>query len=340
LFIFVSISLSCVRRSRANVDFKIVEHVAYGVTEVITYCADKHEEGARIYLSTPILKTKVNANELEDKLQQRKEAFVRQRKRVPVDELTDEITRNMYGVWIIQRAAVPEGEEFNVTLVPQTGDLTQDETGQMLDAIILEVPEGLVPLSVPRFKRASTEEFHATLATLKSQHMDLKDALMHANRVSGIMMATVEEFDHMVHPSAADRSTMDPNALEMSRARLRWRHTIKKVQFGIAYEKTKQMLEKRYSLDSIGTLPSMRSSTLPSLRPSLSMASLGTTTDSPSSKRLLSSNSISQLPDTLPAISEGGSTKSPPVKGLLGKSKLLANSSSKGSIKSPGIRQP
>lgn len=117
-------------RTRTNVDFSIIEHPLLATIEVISYNSDIGIEAPRLYINMPLLYSKISKDEVDTKVDLKKEEYVRQRKRVPYEELQQAITKELAVAYITLRMQVAptnessSGKKFEMQLIPMSGDTT------------------------------------------------------------------------------------------------------------------------------------------------------------------------------------------------------------------------
>lgn len=104
-------------RTRQNVDMRIVEHLngASPCVEIIGYETDLAAESPRIYLDSKKLYDRLDAAEVDEKINAKREEYTRMRKRVPVEELRRTILQQMAVTFILARLAIMEEETAEVT---------------------------------------------------------------------------------------------------------------------------------------------------------------------------------------------------------------------------------
>lgn len=136
-------------KSRTNLEIVMVSHTKYLTIELLVFHPDIGKESPRLYFSSLLLAGKIDQNDLQQKLAEKKEAIIRQRKPVNAQQLTKELLNNAIAQYVMSRlqfVTVTEDEEpFRVFLVPMTGDVTVDQEKQVLD-VIVPMPPNLEPV--------------------------------------------------------------------------------------------------------------------------------------------------------------------------------------------------
>lgn len=121
-------------RQRNTMDIYIVRHKLFQIVEIICYSPAVDQEANRIYVSQGLFKKKLSPNDLEVKMKQRIELFIRQKKPLIHDELLQLELDEQITQYIISRINLRDSEKFEVTL-----------SGQFIceDDIICEKPENM-----------------------------------------------------------------------------------------------------------------------------------------------------------------------------------------------------
>lgn len=98
----------CYWRTRNTVDIMLVLHNDFNVIEVITYEPTIDKEAPRIYLENSILNTKIDQEEVQEKLRAAKEIILRRREAPNADKLLKEIINNAKTDYILNRLFIAE----------------------------------------------------------------------------------------------------------------------------------------------------------------------------------------------------------------------------------------
>jgi hypothetical protein len=134
-------------KTRTNIDLLIVNHTKYNCLELICYDPEKGVEAPRIYLSNSLLISKVDLAEIKQRLEERTEASLRQKKTISIPDTQKELVVNTVNLFITSRLQLADdlSNGLKVFVGPIGGDIVNEETKQ-LDVIIENIPTGLMPL--------------------------------------------------------------------------------------------------------------------------------------------------------------------------------------------------
>lgn len=152
-------------KSRTNLEIVIVSHTKYLTIEVLVFHPNIGKESPRLYLHSLLLAGKIDQNDLQAKLAEKKEAIIRQRKPVNAQQLTKELLNNAIAQYVMSRlqfVTETEDEPFRAFLVPMTGDVIVDQEKQLLD-IIVSKPPNLEPVQ-SNFQKKLTLANHASIS--------------------------------------------------------------------------------------------------------------------------------------------------------------------------------
>lgn len=300
-------------RTRTNVEVRITEHPACHLLEIITFNVDTEQEGNRIYVNLPLMYSKLNKEDIDNKVSSKIEELSRQRKTTnkgTKDECFQQIQREMISTYITSRLTLPSNPtlgSFQVNLTPMTGDVTVTETVTLpqndgpdspviqqferIDIEVISPPATLEPLFIQRRRKTTSADFAATLGALKEDSKKLNNAMCKAQKAAGLMLSSVQGFQHEM---SRKRFSFDPE--HMSIAKLRWLKAGRKVILLNTVDKVKKRLE-RYSLSDIPSKVSSNDKirTL-GLTPSKSTTKLPTIVSPRISEGLSSSKTQSKLP--------------------------------------------
>ena len=300
-------------RTRTNVEVRIIEHPVCHLLEIITFNIDTEQEGNRIYVNSPLMYSKLNKEDIDNKVSCKIEELSRQRKTVNKemkDECYQQVQREMISAYITSRLTLPSSHilgSFKIYLTPMTGDVTVTETETLpqndgldipiiqqferLDIEVISPPATLEPLFIQRRRKTTSADFAATLGALKEDSKKLNNAMSKAQKAAGLMLSSVQGFQHEM---SRKRFSFDPE--HMSIAKLRWLKAGRKVILLNTVDKVKKRLE-RYSLNDIPTKPSSNTKIpIPGLTPSKSTTKLPTIVSPRISEGLSSSKTQSKLP--------------------------------------------
>ena len=136
-------------KARATVDVIIVSHTKHLCVEIIVFDPEKNREANRIYVSSILLAGKVDQQELQAKITEKKEALIRQKKPVNVTQLTKDLLVASMTNYLLQRLQIKENtsEHFTIELSPMSSDSVVVEDDKLyLDIVCPVKPNTLVPL--------------------------------------------------------------------------------------------------------------------------------------------------------------------------------------------------
>lgn len=95
-------------RTGENIDVRIIEHIDALVIEVIAFDLEKYEEADRLYIDADKLFKKLETSELLEKVEQKRAEYARMRKRVPLEEITRGLLREVSSQYILSRIIISE----------------------------------------------------------------------------------------------------------------------------------------------------------------------------------------------------------------------------------------
>lgn len=224
-------------KSRTNIEIFIADHLSLKCWEIISYNSTIGVESERIYINSALLSSKVDPNELEEKMMAKKEVFARQKKSFSADLLLQEVTTTIMINYIISRINMPNDlpiGTFKVILFQFSGDLLIEDNSNRLD-IIVEKPEKLEPVNIHFKKNVTTSEFNTMLTNFKRESL----ALQEHNQFAESALTSEDAVKNLL----ADRMKKE---LEMKRqcsaVRLRWISAINRVLVQNYIAKVKQIL--------------------------------------------------------------------------------------------------
>lgn len=131
-------------RWRQNVDIIIVSHKLFQILEVVCLIPRAIKEVSRVYLSHQVLEKRLNKEEIEEKIQSRKEFLLRQNKSVVLQAIADKVVEDLKVAYILARVdLLEEGPGFQVNIIERNCD------GSISDAeFVCAKPEQLDPLEL------------------------------------------------------------------------------------------------------------------------------------------------------------------------------------------------
>ncbi len=132
---------------RTSLDVLIACHPKSLCLEIIAYHPEKCVVAPRLYVSSVLLSTKIDQNDLQQRVSEKKEALIRQKKPFNQAQISKEIYATAMCQYLLSRLQVKESEDFEITLSPMMGDIVSDDDMHTLD-VICEKPTSLIPLEV------------------------------------------------------------------------------------------------------------------------------------------------------------------------------------------------
>lgn len=307
-------------RQKVNIDFKIVYHEPFDCLELISFNSDKCVESVRTYISYSGLEKKFPPEDIDQKINAKREELLKSRKRETNESIKKVILKDMIINYITVRANITG--DFEVKLLACTGDIpvldnikvtnsdgsetTKEE--QRLDIVFQVKPKGLKPFYIPRRRKTTIADFHQTARSLRVDAARLNEACDRAHRAAGLAVSSVDGFK-----GTTRRLTYDPN--KMTIAQYRWKHACHRIVLMNFADSVRQRLE-RYSM---GSLPNGKAPLSPTmLRPSISTSDLRSILPPILSPR----KKLESLPSTTSIIK-----KPSPQKGIIGSSKKVVRPS-------------
>ena len=311
-------------RQKVNIDFKILYHEPFDCLELISFNSDKCVESVRTYISYSGLEKKFPTEDIDQKVNAKREELLKSRKRESNENIKKIILKDMITNYVTARANITG--DFEVKLLPCTGDtpvidnitiknsdgLETTKEEQRLDIVFQERPKGLKPFYIPRRRKTTVADFHQTARSLRVDAARLNEACDRAHRAAGLAVSSVDGFQQTTR-----RLTFDPN--KMTIAQYRWKHACHRVVLMNFADSVRRRLD-RYSM---GSIPNGKAPLSPStLRPSISTSDLRSSLPPILSPR--------KTLDSLPTSSSTGGvlkSKPSPQKGIIGSSKKIVRPS-------------
>lgn len=239
-------------RARVNVDLRIVEHTVAHVIEVICYNADLNAESPRIFLDSNRLYKKLDAAEIDEKVNLKREELARLRKRVPLEEMQQGIVRQLAVTYIQARLQIAtkdvqeiptikeveesEADENQIstehsapTKVAQAAEdnagfyvelqaASGDSSHAISDIVLHQRPTGLDDIVIQRRKKTTMQDFHKEMRALRADHHQLNNACAHASRKAGLAVQSTDAFKGMLR----NRNSLDESHLSIATKRWLW----------------------------------------------------------------------------------------------------------------------
>jgi hypothetical protein len=216
-------------RTNDTVDIHIYYHTLSGTYEVISFDVNRHKEFNRVYLNNyPILTNLEEAviKEVSAKLkasdQKDKGRFTSNVAEVDKAAMLDEARRYLTQSFILERLKLDvSGNTKSVSFV----QLSKDTSDPSQPVLLAERPSVLVPVSVARRRRTTTEDVNTAFADFKETQKQLQDATSRAEKMSGLINQSISGFKNVL---ARRRSTMKFGSSETKWAKL-WRWAIRRI---------------------------------------------------------------------------------------------------------------
>jgi len=144
-------------RTRNNMDIMLVHHLVLDVIEVISYEPSFDQEASRIYLSNTVLGTKLDQSEIDKKLEEAKEPFLRRREVPDSVALLKDIINAAKTDYILNRLFITEfdAEKRAIKMEFQLNfrDLDHAETnGADVNNVTCEKPRRLQMYKSPHYR--------------------------------------------------------------------------------------------------------------------------------------------------------------------------------------------
>ena len=146
----------CFWRTRNTVDIMLVLHRGSSVIEVITYEPSFDKEAPRIYLDNTILNSKIDQNEVQEKLRLAKELILRRREVPNTEKLLKEIIDSAKTDYVLNRLFIteftPEKRTIKVSIQFNFRDFDDAHaSGTDISKIVCDKPTGLQRFKSPHY---------------------------------------------------------------------------------------------------------------------------------------------------------------------------------------------
>lgn len=142
-------------KTRVNLDLVIAYHAKSHCIEVIAHHPELGRE-CRLHLSSILVLSKMDQNDLSLRIGEKKEVFIKQKKPVNVQQLTKEVLYASVTNYVLSRLAYTVAEEeplFQISLQVLMGDaVVADGNGEMHLDVLIPQPATLDPV-VTRFQK-------------------------------------------------------------------------------------------------------------------------------------------------------------------------------------------
>eukprot|EP01038_Epipyxis_sp_PR26KG_P014847 gene14847-19955_t len=209
-------------KTRTNLDIIILEHPKHKCLELIPYNIDLAKEAPRIYFYSELLKSKLNYNEVSDKVSEKKEKYIREKKSFVAENLTKEVINQMMAQYITSRITISnDSNDFEISLLKNIGDIVDENTNKL--DVVCTRPNGMIHEEFHHQKPATVEDFKLALSKLQKETLELNAASSQATRLAGLAVSSVEGFKGLLK----SKSIFEDDSI--SKSKQRWRKAIRRV---------------------------------------------------------------------------------------------------------------
>lgn len=133
-------SSRCFWKQRCNLDIALVEHPVINVLEVISYDSKLNVEAPRMYVDHFLIKATIHQEELDKRLLELKEPFLRRRQTFDEQQLIKTAMNDAVASLIVGQLTIKEYcAEMRTLLL---------EFGQSVANFVCECPAGLIPFQI------------------------------------------------------------------------------------------------------------------------------------------------------------------------------------------------
>jgi len=210
-------------KTRSNLDILICSHNKFLCIEIIAYNAETGIEAPRLYVSSALLATKLNIDDLQNNVVKKKESLIRQKKSFTHPEISKLVYNEMMVNFILTRLGISSDvdlkTDLKMVLTPMVSDETNEDTNDL--DIICPMPFGLKPVITTYKRNFSPEEIILAQYKLKSEQINLVEA----THLAELVVSSSDAFKVML-----DEQCRRSEALKtMSKYRLLWISAIDKV---------------------------------------------------------------------------------------------------------------
>lgn len=165
----------------------IAHHNKANCMELVCYNTKLGVESARIYVDSKLLSTKLDEDEIDRLLRQKKEVFLRQKRSMNAIELRKEVVDELSVSYVLTRVVVRPGSNFEVDLRILSSDTikvreedpeAEGETDtfgcqNQLDILYESMPETITPIKIVYEDTASAADFQNVLCKLRREASQL-----------------------------------------------------------------------------------------------------------------------------------------------------------------------
>lgn len=97
-------------RTSIDICFALHKYTVVHIIEIVAFHPTLSEESNRIYVSLPLLESKLDENLLQARIEAKKESLTRQKKAVRLDDIRKEIQLNLMVDFLLSRVDAPSNE--------------------------------------------------------------------------------------------------------------------------------------------------------------------------------------------------------------------------------------
>lgn len=252
-------------KTRISLDLVLVLHPRQHCIEIIAHHTELGQVH-RLYVSSILVFAKLDQNDLQLRVSEKKEVFIKQRKPVNIPQITKEVIFSCVSNFLQSRLqySISEDETFTIQIQPQLGDTVIEDPSPHVDFLLGDAPQGLEPFAKSFQKKISSKEISSALSSLKTSAEELK----RATRYAELATSSVDGFKLML----AEKMKLEADMKKLfSVARLRWIKAINRVLIQNYCNKVRERLgiypaeateEKKEEVVSFGGSPRKRTRAL------------------------------------------------------------------------------
>lgn len=222
-------------QSQETIDIQIYHHMLCNCLEVIAYDLQRNKELQRVYLSYPNIMAIVLPSVIKqvDAERQSKKEQNRFANLVDRDLMIEDASRHAFITFILNHlkysVTKTEGQEVVSSIILS---LTESELESIAEnPVFTEAPKEVVPVHVAHRRRTSTEEITSALNNLDQDRAALKADIDRAERISDLLNKAAAMFQSNRYAG-------------MSKYKIKWQKSIRKVIFIKAHQKAIARLDE------------------------------------------------------------------------------------------------
>lgn len=187
-------------RTSTNIDFDIYLHVISNCIEVIGHDSNRSLELNRLYLDYRKLlmnvENAVAANLAEKRKEQIKDKFVKL-ENIMESVMLEEARQLACVSFILNRVQYTAGDS-SLSLAVHAGDVAENAP------LLPQPPVTLIPITVNRRRKTSSEEIAQTISGLQTDYADLKAATQRAEKISTLVFESANMLTSLVTKKVED----------------------------------------------------------------------------------------------------------------------------------------